>query len=54
MAKNPHAVALSRKAAAARRRKIPPEVRRELAQRAARARWARPRAKKKGSAVPPS
>jgi hypothetical protein len=38
--KDPHALALSRKAAEARRRKIPPEVRSALARAAAQARWA--------------
>lgn len=39
--KNPHAVALSRKAAKARMKKLTPEQRREIARKAARARWAK-------------
>lgn len=46
--KNPHAVALGRlggkKGGPARAKKLTPEQRREIAQRAARARWAHPTA----------
>lgn len=41
--KNPHAVALARKATKARMVKLTPEQRREIARNAARARWARQR-----------
>jgi len=45
--KNPHAVALSKlgakKGGEARAKALPPEKRREIAQRAARARWAKTR-----------
>ncbi len=43
--KNPNAVALGRSGAKARMRKIPPEVRSEIARAAVNARWARARAK---------
>jgi hypothetical protein len=39
--KNPHAVELGRKGGKARIDKLTPERRREIAQRAARARWAK-------------
>lgn len=41
--KNPAAVALSRLATKARMKKIPPELRREIARKAARARWGPPK-----------
>ncbi len=44
--KNPNAVALGRLGAKARQEKLPPEKRREIAQRAIRARWAKEKKKK--------
>jgi hypothetical protein len=45
--KNPHAVALSRLAAAARLAQIPAKRRQEIARHAARTRWAKQRGKGK-------
>jgi hypothetical protein len=45
--KNPNAVALGRLGAKARQEKLPPELRRAIAQKAIRARWSK--AKKKTS-----
>ena len=47
--KNPNAVALGRLGAKARQAKLTPEQRREIAQRAIRARWAKEKKKKKTS-----
>jgi hypothetical protein len=44
--KNPNAVALGRLGAKARQEKLPPEQRREIAQKAIRARWAKAEKKK--------
>jgi len=44
--KNPHAVALGQLGARARSQKLTPEKRREIAQKAIRARWAKERKKK--------
>jgi hypothetical protein len=47
--KNPNAVALGRLGAKARQEKLTPEKRREIAQNAIRARWAKTKKKKKTS-----
>jgi hypothetical protein len=47
--KNPNAVALGRLGAKARQEKLAPEKRREIAQNAIRARWAKTKKKKKTS-----
>ncbi len=50
--KNPHAVALARKALKARMAKLTPEQRREIARKAAQARWSKTRRAKQPQSAP--
>lgn len=49
--KNPHAVALGRKGGKARAHKLSPDQRRRIAQKAARARWGKPKEQKPTSSL---